>query len=197
MTNWKSLVSAGALVSLLLCVGCPAEDGAGKTDGGDATTDGGDATTDGGDATTDGGDAADAGDADKGGDDTGMDVSNAKVGQKYTYSMANDMSMVYEVTSITDAEIKYNTSTIMGGKALGDPTEVVIPLKAPEPTGDAAAAKAPEPVSEETLTVAGQEFKCKVYETNGAKSWTTLKFPFMIKSQGADGKVTMELTAIE
>ena len=120
MKTWKKLASAAAIVSLLFCVGCPAE-GDGKSDGDSTATDG-DADTDG-----DSGDS-DSGDSDASGDSSGIDVSDVKKGQKYTYAMQNNMEMVYEVTELTDTEVKYTTVVIMNGKPTADPTPQTMAL---------------------------------------------------------------------
>lgn len=130
-----------------------------------------------------------------------VDISHVKVGQKYHFHMNNsgmEMDQVWEVTAMGDAEIKYNLTTIMNGKALGDPTEVTWAV----PVAVASDVK-PDPnapkveMKEETVTIAGREWDCNVVEASGYTSWCPkMSFPSVVKTM-KDGVVTNELTKIE
>jgi hypothetical protein len=129
-----------------------------------------------------------------------VDISHVKVGQKYHFHMNNsgmEMDQVWEVTAMGDAEIKYNLTTIMNGKALGDPTEVTwaVPVPAADVKPDPNAK--PVEMKEETVTIAGREWNCYVTEASGYTSWCPkMSFPSVVKTM-KDGVVTNELTKIE
>jgi hypothetical protein len=142
---------------------------------------------------------ADAG----GGEAQKVDLSHVKVGQKYHYHMNNagmEMDQVWEVTEMTDSEVKYNLTTIMNGKPLGEPT--ALSWSIPKPVAsDAPADPNAKPPAEESITVAGKEWECWVIESAGTKSWCPKKgklgtFPPIVKSMKGD-QVTNELTKIE
>ena len=195
----KTLSTVLVLGLSFALLGCPPSGDKKNGGGTDGAATGGDATDGGTDTKPANGDKP----ADGGGDALDVDISHVKKGQKYHYHMNNagmEMDQVWEVTDITDAEIKYSLTTIMNGKPLGDPTPLSWPIpKKVESTGEADPNA--KPPAEETITVAGKEWECWVIEAAGTKTWSPKKgkygtFPPIVKSMKGD-VVTNELTKIE
>ncbi|RMG16255.1 MAG: hypothetical protein D6731_06650 [Planctomycetota bacterium] len=132
-----------------------------------------------------------------------VDLSHVKVGQKYHYHTNNagmEMDQVWEVTAVTDTEVKYTLQTIMNGKPMGPATPLSWSIPAPT-SGEAKADPNAKPPAKETITVAGKEWECYVVESSGVKSWSPIKnglptFPPVVKSMKGD-VVTNILTKIE
>jgi hypothetical protein len=127
-------------------------------------------------------------------------ISHVKVGQRYHFHMNNigtELDQVWEVTAIGDDEIKYNLTTIMDGKALGNPTALTWAVPAPAVSTKLDPKGKPVEFKEETVTIAGREWNCYVIENNGYTSWCPKEsFPAVVRTL-KDGVFTSELTRIE
>jgi hypothetical protein len=138
-------------------------------------------------------------------DKVSVDISHVKVGQKYTYHMVPapgaEMDMIWEVTAITDSEVKYRMTSVVKGKPVGEPTEQSWAIPAPVASDAAKADPGANAPAEETITLAGMEWDCWVVESDGVKTWAPKKnglgsFPSFVKQAKGD-QVTNELTKIE
>ena len=191
----RTTLIALALGLSVALIGCPPP-------GGDAkTTDGGDSTSQ--PADTGGGETpAEPAAASK----AEVDISHVKEGQKYHFKQVaggQEMQQVWEVTGVTDAEVKYGITTVVAGTSMG-PTEATWAIPKPvEAPAAATPADAPEvKMTEETVEIAGMSWACKVVESGGYKTWVPYKsdmptFPPYVKQMNGAGEVTLELTKIE
>jgi hypothetical protein len=132
----------------------------------------------------------------------GPDLSHVRVGQKYHYRLNTggmDLDQIWEVTAIDGNGIKYDLTTIMNGRALGEPTALL--WVQPKALPNAPAVPKRKALRTEAITVAGKEWDCWVVESAGTKSWCPKlgdlgTFPPVVKSLRGD-QVTMELVKIE
>lgn len=147
---------------------------------------------------------------DLGGDrPTGPDLSHVHPGQRYRYVMTNpgapDMQMVFRVVAVEGVMVKYEITTLIdmgqGLQPVGDATpqewryEQMGAVVAP-PQG---AQKVD--TRRESITVSGVRFDCLVTTVGEHSAWVPATggfptFPGIVKAT-TDGKVTMELVAIE
>ncbi len=135
----------------------------------------------------------------------GPDLSHVKVGQRYVYQMQNDMQMVWTVKEVGPGLVKYETSIVMGGAPIGDPTPQEWRYVAPV-GNQAAPQQADVKTSRETIKIGEMVLDCLVSEASGYKSWVSMSpgsdtlwtFPGAVKTvQLSDNSVLMELVAIE
>lgn len=144
----------------------------------------------------------------------GPDASHVRKGQKYHFkprvidnaTMRMELRSHWEITKITPQAVHYEmvTTTNLAFKNPNIPPQkpktIRTSAKYPLTVRALAAPKAvdaPQPIKEETVNVSGVEFPCKVYEINGIKSWTSIKFPGLIKSLDPQGKALHVLIKID
>jgi len=139
----------------------------------------------------------------------GPDLSHVHVGQRYVFSMQNDMQQIWTVMEVGADFVKYEMAMIMGGNPLGDPTtqewKYMAPV-GPDPGQGQEAPRTDVKLSRESVSIGGVEFDCLVAEASGYKSWSTMTpgsdtvttFPGIFKViQLSDDTAVMELTSIE